>query len=378
MTDQWYCPMPFKHAFVDSTGVSPCCMIRRQPTDLDQWAKNEYLLEIQHDTLAGKVPRDCQGCHEAEQAGAVSLRQHYLKDYNYDRFSTLDIDFIDYRYSNLCNFKCRSCSPDFSHQISQELRVHPDLGEFFHVTSENKLQKMAVTNADWILKNLHKIQRLMFTGGEPTVIPEVRMILEKLLQSPSYTTKILITSNGSFTDTFWLDLTEKLPDRLHWTISLDAVTEAATIIRHGTDWEQVAKNVTWLAKNAESLDVNTVISCLNVMQLKPLLQFCCDLRMMSKYPSGKHGDDGIRHQFSIATQSIISALNWPDHLKPKIKEYLQDCLTLPLDAEQQITLSSLIDSIENKVFDQSGWDKSRAYHLRLDQIRQEDHTSLLS
>ena len=52
---------------------------------------------------------------------------------------------------------------------------------------------------------------------------------------------IMITSNASFLDNFWFDITRQLGN-IHWTISIDAVGSAAEIIRHGTDWQVVESN----------------------------------------------------------------------------------------------------------------------------------------
>jgi sulfatase maturation enzyme AslB (radical SAM superfamily) len=111
----------------------------------------------------------------------------------------------------------------------------------------------------------------MLTGGEPTYIPQVKYLLEKIVYD-NYDLDVLITTNASFTDNFWFELTRKFK-RLHWTISLDAVGPAAEIIRHGTDWSTIENNIVWLSTHAHSLNFNTVVSNLNVLHLKPLLKF---------------------------------------------------------------------------------------------------------
>jgi hypothetical protein len=107
MTD-WYCPLPFKHVFVDSTGVAVCCKTPRQSIDLDQWSQSKHVKQIQNQMLAGQVPDVCQSCVSEEKMTGRSLRTDSQQDYNHQRFVKTDIDFVDYRANNICNFKCRS------------------------------------------------------------------------------------------------------------------------------------------------------------------------------------------------------------------------------------------------------------------------------
>lgn len=374
--NSWYCPQPFKHVFVYSHGISCCCKISRQNTSLDKWSQNEQLQQIQKNTLAGTIPVECGDCHRDEQAGITSLRQTSLSEYDNKIFDSLEIDFIDYRYSNLCNFKCRSCSQEFSHQIVQEVSQNPSLQQFYGLPFKKKLVSVNDHNIQWIKDHLKQIKRLMFTGGEPTVIPEVRTIIESILSDRSLETSILITSNCSFDDDFWYDLVNHLPNRLHWTASIDSVGKHSEIIRNGTIWPVVQKNIEWLASNAESLNVNTVISNMNLFQLRPLLRFVRNCQLNSIFPTGKHGSQGLKHQWVVAYDDKISAVNWPPELRLTAIQYLESCQDLDLDDSQREMLVSMQRQIKNHHFNQSHWDLSHQFHTALDTIRNENHNDL--
>jgi sulfatase maturation enzyme AslB (radical SAM superfamily) len=221
------------------------------------------------------------------------------------------------------------------------------------------------------MSNLSQIERLMFTGGEPTVIPGVKGILKKILDDRVNDIQILITSNASFTDDFWYELTKSC-NNLHWTLSIDAVGVAAEIIRHGTRWSVVENNVAWMAKHSSSLDINTVVSELNVFQLKPLLKFIRQEQLNSRAPNGKQGDLGLRHQFFITD----SATNWPTEQKKSLINYLESCQELDLDFEQQDMVRGLVSQLEVREFDQKKWDQQHKLNTVLDQIRSEQHQTL--
>jgi len=366
----WYCPLPFRHAYIDSTGIAACCQTTRYQTTLDKWPAHPELKKLQQQFLNGKIPHNCSSCAEQEKTLGRSLRTDANRDYNNQVFSDSQITFVDYRSSNICNFKCRTCEPAFSNGISQEVKNHPSLKDFYHPTEE-KTASVTDANSVWIMSNLSKIERLMFTGGEPTVIPGVKGILKKIIDDRISNIQILITSNASFTDDFWYELTESC-NNLHWTLSIDAVGTAAEIIRHGTRWPVVEKNLAWMAKHSNSLDVNTVISELNVFQLKPLLKLIRQEQLNSCAPNGKQGDLGLRHQFFI----IASAINWPEEQQKLLVDYLESCLELDLDSEQQDMLRGLLSRLKNHKFDLKKWNQKHKLNTALDLIRSEQHQQL--
>ena len=375
-TDAWYCPLPFKHAYVDSTGVAACCQTPRHPIPLRDWSTSTYLQQLQTTILSGDTPEVCVGCVKQEQTQGRSLRTDALKDYNYQRFTETAIDFVDYRSNNICNFKCRTCEPRFSHGIASETKHNNTLQKFYAVIAD-KTVHVDQQHAEWIYENIDIINRLMFTGGEPTRMPEVRKIVESAIYQ-NQSADILITTNASFTDHFWYEAT-RTHKKLHWTASIDAVGDAAELIRHGTDWKQVEKNVRWLSSHSVSMDVNTVVSNLHVLHLKPLLEFVLDIQQESRYPRGLHGSNGLRHQFHVCHRPYyLSADNWPDQLKLKAIDHLQDCLTLPLDSEQTSTITGLLHTITHSKFDQKLWDQGQQFNNELDKIRNQNHTGLMS
>lgn len=371
----WYCPLPFRHAYLDSSGISACCQTARNQSTLDDWPNHPYLKNLQQQILKGQIPDACSGCVRQEATQGRSLRTDSIQDYKGVVFTDTKIDFIDYRSSNICNFKCRSCNPMFSHGIAQEVRANSALEEFYPLIN-TKTVSVDEGHYKWIINNLSQIKRLMFTGGEPTMIPGVKLIIEEVMKNHSDTVSILITSNASFVDPFWYDITERIQN-LHWTLSIDAVGKAAETIRYGTDWKIVERNARWLASNASSLDVNTVVSNISLLHLMPLLKFVHELQASSISPKGKHGDNGCRHQFFVcAGNDRLSATNWPPEYIELVLGYINQCLLLDLDNEQQTMLLGLSNQIQTAKFDPVNWARSERLNSVLDSIRNENHLTL--
>lgn len=367
--NEWYCVAPFRQAYIDPAGLSVCCQQKRHPVDLAEWHSYQPLQDLQQQFIQNQIPELCRGCVQQEQQFGTSLRTQSNQDYNNQVFTDTLVDFIDYRSCNICNFKCRSCSPTFSHGIAREVLENPNtLGKYFPVG--NKFVEVTDNNHQWIIDNISQIKRLMLTGGEPTVIPHVRRVLEQVLEKAQPDISILITTNGSFTDNFWYDLVQQIPN-LHWTLSLDAVGTAAEIIRHGTDWSTVEHNAHWLAANASSFTVNTVITNLNVLQLNPLLKFVGNLQQNS------NGRNGCDHHFFVSQRPYyLSADNLTTELRSQALTYLQECQNLNLDTAQSDILQGLIQQISNSEFDPQLWGRSVEYNLELDRLRAQDHSSL--
>jgi len=365
----WYCVAPFRQAYIDPSGLSVCCQQQRHNVDLESWQTFQPLKDLQQQFIQGQIPEFCQGCAKQEKQFGSSLRTQSNQDYNNAVFTDTKIDFIDYRSCNICNFKCRSCSPTFSHGIAREVLENPlKLGKYF--PTSNKFVEVTDNNHQWIIDNISQIKRLMLTGGEPTVIPHVRRMLEQVLKKADPDISILITTNGSFSDDFWYKLVDRVPN-LHWTLSIDAVGSAAEIIRHGTDWNTVEHNARWLAANASSLTVNTVITNLSVLQLNPLLKFVRNLQQNS------NGRNGCDHHFFVSQRPYyLSADNLTAELKSQALIYLQQCQNLNLDTAQSDILHGLIQQISNSVFDPQLWNRSVEYNLELDRLRSQNHQSL--
>ena len=216
----------------------------------------------------------------------------------------------------------------------------------------------------------------MLTGGEPTVIPKIKDIVNLILEKYADSIQLLITSNLSFSDPLWRKITTTIPN-IHWTASIDAVGPAAEIIRHGTDWNIVEDNLNWLVLNSPSLNINTVITNLSLFQLDKVLVLARQMQKKSMPPTGRHGIDWCRHQFAVPPSSYILAVdNLPPDFAQKAIPYLNSCLELDLDQEQRNTVQGLIQRFQRYKFNPALWEKFIEYNDTLDALRNEDYCIL--
>ena len=366
----WYCVAPFRQAYIDNTGVSACCQLPRKSTNLANWATDPELKSLQQQFLAGQQPTQCRGCFNSEATFGESLRTQSNRDYRNQIYTDTRIDFVDYRASNICNFKCRSCAPVFSHGIAREVSKDRELQKFYTVNA-NKIESVDTENFKWVIENLDQIDRLMFTGGEPTVMPEVRLMLEQVIKQSPDRINVLITTNGSFVDDFWYELPTRIKN-LHWTLSLDSVGPAAEIVRHGTQWATVKHNAEWLAKHASSLMINSTVTNLSLFQLYPLLVFA---QQLNTNANGKNGCDHKLQMCRVPTH--LSPLNLTTELLTTAVDYVQQCQALELLESQQNFLTGLLDELKRAKPVPQQWANFEKINTIQDQLRNENYHNLM-
>ena len=368
-----WCPLPFRHVFVEPRGVKPCCSYTKMyEGTVEQWLNSPELNDLQKAMLDGQTPPGCQHCLAGEQRDGTSTRLGAINDYGPTPDHNTKIDYVDYRSNNICNFRCRSCEPFYSNGIAQEARRYPELQTFYAVPSQ-KTAPTQTSDKQWILDNLHNIKRLMFTGGEPTRIPEVREIIDRIRQSGNQDISIMMTSNASFTDPYWFEITESMSN-IHWTLSIDSVGTAAEIIRDGTDWAQVSATVERMFDLAPSVNIGTVVTNLNLTQLDLLFVWANDLK--NRY---EHRANGRTHFIEICNwPRHLSPYNWPAERRHSVITFLQTLVQQPnLQEKQQQVAETLLSNIQTSQPDPELWAQFESYNKTLDNIRNQDHTLLL-
>lgn len=265
----FFCPLPWIHQFVQSTGIKCCCSNTTElPVDSASFASSQFIKDLRAEILNGNVPASCQGCVRQENAGFVSTRTTALKEWSYTKDTVpTELKYLDIRANNKCNFKCRSCMPLYSTQIQKELSQNIELSRYYKNVGEG-------VNHSFDLSN---IEVLNLTGGEPLIIKEHIGILEELIRLNKQSTKILITTNGSTLNPTLLNLLGQFTD-IHYTISLDSIGVTAEYIRDGTKWTQVDNNVKQFCGTNSSILINCTVSAYSILTIGNLVEYFVQLK----------------------------------------------------------------------------------------------------
>jgi radical SAM protein with 4Fe4S-binding SPASM domain len=288
-----FCMLPWMHmhAFPDGRAY-PCCLSDywhpvgdlRKHTMEEVWNQEPYRL-MRQNMLEDKPCKECTKCYEQEQHGAFSMRYDSNRNYGH-HISEVDttladgthpdfkIRYWDVRFSNLCNFSCRSCGPIFSSNwYNDHVKLYnrkPDvLGrdmsrvEYTAGNEDSMIEQM--------MPHIPYLEQVYFAGGEPLIMKEHYFLLEKLIEAGKTDVRIQYNTNYSelrFKDKhvfeYW-----KYFKNVSVGASLDASGARAELMRKGTDWSQTLNNRRRMMEEVPHVDfyVSATISAMNVLHV---------------------------------------------------------------------------------------------------------------
>jgi MoaA/NifB/PqqE/SkfB family radical SAM enzyme len=255
-----FCMMPWLHlhAFPDGRAY-PCCFgLDQHPVgDLNKSSMEEVfngkdMREMRLNMLSNKPSRQCGKCYDQEKSGFFSLRLSSNKHFGHnigmidntqaDGTADFVIKYWDIRFSNLCNFACRSCGTWFSsnwYEDHKKLNGKPP--------EHAKIMRVGRTVDDiWnqMLTQFDHVEQFYFAGGEPLIMEEHYKILKELDRRKMYHVRLIYNTNFSkltFKDMDVLELWNKF-DSVSVGASLDAMGPRAEYMRKGTIWSDIEAN----------------------------------------------------------------------------------------------------------------------------------------
>ena len=288
-----FCMLPWMHmhAFPDGRAY-PCCFgdywhpvgDLRKNTMEQVWNQDAYKT-MRTNMLTDKPCKECKKCYEQEQHGAFSMRNDANRTYGHlinEVDSTLDdgthpefkIRYWDVRFSNLCNFSCRSCGPIFS---SNWYNDHIKLYNRKPDVLGREMARVEYTTGDeesimeQMLPHIPHLEQVYFAGGEPLIMKEHYFMLEKLIEYDKTDIRILYNTNFSelrYKDKHVFDYWKHFKN-VSVGASLDASGERAELMRKGTNWAQAIDNRRRMMAEVPHVDfyVSATVSAMNILHI---------------------------------------------------------------------------------------------------------------
>lgn len=196
---------------------------------------------------------DCSNCYNKEMRGLQSQRQNWLRNMvnmlpngtyeSANKTTGNDIIHLNLNLSNICNFKCRMCSPNYSNSLIPDFNHLLEVGSPVRRFKENLTKK--IIDVDHILEQygpqLSKLNTIWVTGGEPFMDDRLYEFIEKLSNYTDITQlRVFVTTNGSKIDINKLDKFDSLKT-ININLSVDATGDLFTYMRSAgvMDWSQV-------------------------------------------------------------------------------------------------------------------------------------------
>ena len=283
--DRALCVLPWIHFHARTDGaVLPCCVADETAAfgslhkDTVAEAFNSApLRRLRLSMLSGVRPPACRRCYAIDDAGGRSLRQifnHELSEHaGHVKETAADgsvdprrIIYLDIRFSNLCNMRCRSCG---SHSSTAWYQDDPSSApKDFSILRPTADPAKLWAEIDQLLP---RVEKLHFAGGEPMMMDETYQTLEKLLKLRRTDVALSYNTNAStWSHRHWdaVELWKHFP-KVHVMASMDGSGRRGEYIRRGMRWPKVLDNCLRLRREAPHIrfQVNFTLGLLNALHL---------------------------------------------------------------------------------------------------------------
>ena len=290
------CMLPWVHLHTWPNGtVYPCCVTpmnykagNLNDNTLEEVYNSDLMKDIRVKMINEERHDACSRCWLQEDQGGMSMRhrankswteyEHMIDDTKEDgTVEEMKLPYWDFRFSNICNFKCRSCGPQLS--------------------------------TGWYTE-------IYFAGGEPLIMEEHYRILKKLDAMGKH--DVLLRYNTNFSEMRYKDLhvLEFWPKFKNVEVgaSIDGMQEQGEFIRSGFNWEQFKENRNRMKETCSHVNfyVSSTISIQNAYHVVPFHHALVDGGYIDSYNS-----------FNV---NIVTEPPWldtrilPDHHKQKLVE----------------------------------------------------------
>lgn len=299
LPSETFCSLPWTHLNVQPNGdIFPCCMspynapIGNTSRDtLEEIWNGEAMRSIRRDMLNGRRPDACKRCFLLEDNNVISPRKHHT-DFFKDRiqhfvdntdketgeFSEFKLKYWDFRWSNKCNFKCRMCGVFSSSKWYEDAKaIHG------HELENNGVLQFNLNSRENIFEHIDRfiydVEEIYFAGGEPLVMDENYLILEKLIAAGRTDVKLRYNTNFSHLkykqwDLFdlWMQFINDPNGNVSLFASLDAAGELAEVVRSGTRWSRVEENLKKCIEAGIHVVFSPTVSLLNMYHIDELIE----------------------------------------------------------------------------------------------------------
>ena len=283
------CMAPWVHAHLSSLGdFTPCCEIFEpvgpsDGKDIDTHWNSDEMAALRLAMLGDEPLSVCRKCADKEKAGLVSRRHKFNTEFSEQahRLSATEpdgrlpadlnpIDF-DLRFSNLCNFRCRSCWHGASSRwFSDAAALRQTKAPSAIITAGADRDRTLAQAID----QLPNARSLYFAGGEPLLMREHYDLLEELVRLRRTDVKLSYNSNLStlnLGDRHVTDLWSHFDD-IQVAVSLDGMGAIGELIRKGLECSVLEKNIHTIRERSPNvkLVLAVTVSVLNIFHIPAL------------------------------------------------------------------------------------------------------------
>jgi MoaA/NifB/PqqE/SkfB family radical SAM enzyme len=362
-----FCVRPWIHQHISPNGsIRICCVAKEENIefraghdDFKDSFNSETLKRMRKQMLDSKWPKECKQCEDEEAVGIDTARIHEIDQWKdsftfNDAVNTTNIDgsvnygprYLDLRFGNFCNLKCRICGPANSHSLYEEWAEYfgedgfQDWHGYVKFTRNDK-GRLTTTEYDWhqsetfwnqLEQSIDNLEYIFMAGGEPFLIKRQEEFL-RLCIDKGRADKIILAYNTNLSS-----IPEKLVElwkefkQVRVGASIDGMGKVLEYQRYPLKWKTVLTNLQNLndigSKNSNMVGVITLTTTVyNVFQLPEFMWwklYESDLyyiNNMENFPLGETLIFPVIITHVLNTPSQLNIQILPKHIKDKIQDH---------------------------------------------------------
>ena len=403
-----FCMAPWTHTYLSpQTERRMCCASREpaqsfkqyidtgndaneyKPLTLKEHWNSEHMKSVRLRMMAGEELSECEVCdHKLLNTDVYRSYWNQLfkdrVDEAYDSTdetgeTTMQTISFDYRFNNLCNFKCRMCGDMLSSSWEAETRKNKTWDKDSQPWMASPLREQIIHFQDTQVVQefvdaveTKTIKEIYWCGGEPLMWEMHWKAMQRIIEL-GFAKEVYVryNTNLSRTSLKGIKLFDLLPEFQDWQIcsSLDGTGEVGEYIRDGLNYEQWLRNFKEgmaVAKTSREMRLDYTITMPGLLELKNMFDLSQELNteILTKV------------MFTFSNDEILSPLALPKELLHAIIDEALEYME-PLATRKQRSLIEVLKNLKNReTF--TATKKGKERQERIDKIRRQDITKILA
>lgn len=313
LTNPTFCPMPWTGLMYNFDGEIKNCIRSAGPLgNIKDQSIESILVENnrprQQQIVEQQPVATCHTCYDLERGKRgfdhISDRIFYIRELKKLPIDTykigqFDLQTVDVRWTNLCNFACVYCGPEFSSKWSDELKIR----------HQTPTEQQTANFKNYIYDHAGQLKHVYLAGGEPLLMKENLTLLEKL--NPNV--NIRINTNLSKVDTRVFEAVCEFPN-VHWTVSVETLDQEYEYIRHGGSWQDFLDNLKIIKQLDHKISFNMLHFLLNYNSIFDCIDFF--------QAQGFNNNSFVIG--ALLNPKYLNIRHLPQHVLDSVKNKLQD------------------------------------------------------
>jgi len=316
------------------------------PVTLEQHWNSDRMRSVRRRMMAGETLSECEVCND-KLLNTDVYRSYFnqLFGHKYDKiveetdatgYTTMKPVSWDYRFSNLCNFKCRMCGDMLSSAWESEQRQHNMINwadpknNWMKPEIKHQIEKFQTTQIEAEFAAAvedHRIEEVYWVGGEPLMYEQHWRYMQRIIElgdGPNVYARY--NTNLSRVRYRNIDLYSDILCRLRdWQIcaSIDGTERIGEYIRTGlnyTEWLENFKRGVGLATNRRQMRLDFTLTLPGMFEVGNIQQLGNDLGV----------DILAKVVFSFSPDIVMSPLVLPRKILNVWVDEILDGPTTPL------------------------------------------------